>query len=94
MAPLPGSHRNLPAAPPQGPAERLRALVQADKPRKGPGCSICALPPDLRAAVEDLRQAGHAYTVIARNLKDPAIGVTISPQTLGHHFLQGHADAR
>lgn len=73
-------------------AERLRALVAADKPKKGPGCSICGLAPDLRVAVEELRAAGHTYPVISRNLKDPAIGVVISPQTLGYHFLQGHAN--
>lgn len=85
-----------PAAPqpPQSAAERLRNLVEADRPKKGPGCTVCALDADLRAAIEELRHGGHAYTTISRNLKDPAIGVVVSPQTLGYHFLQGHADAR
>lgn len=75
-------------------ADRLRALVLADKPKKGPGCTVCGLEPDLRTTIESLRKEGHAYTTISRNLKDPAIGVVISPQTIGYHFLQGHVDAR
>lgn len=78
----------------QSAAERLRSLVVAEAAKpKPPGCIVCNLDPDLRAAVEALRSGGHPLTSISRHLKDPAIKVIVSPQTIGQHFILRHHDA-
>jgi hypothetical protein len=69
-------------------AEQLRALVEADPARKGPGCGVCAMPTDVLAMVHTLRESGKAWTSIARNLVK--VGFKFSPQTLGYHYNEGH----
>lgn len=64
--------------------ERMRDMARKSLRKKGPMCSVCALPPPILEAVHQLRSEGLPQTAICAALKGD--GHVIRAYSMQRHF--------
>jgi hypothetical protein len=70
---------------------RKAALEEAIRRKKGPDCRTCALSPEDRAFIVEMRAKGITYPAIAKGLR--AVGVEVPQAALARHYREGHEQA-
>lgn len=72
-------------------ADELDAFAQTEKRRRGPKCSVCALPQEFQDVIHAKRAEGVEFSVLGRFLKSK--GFQVDETRVSRHCREKH-DAR